>query len=146
MIDYHIQSIRNRPGATTKVTTQVASFKDFLLYIALGAAFIALFFWYSWQHLTLLSLHYQVEQIRQENDTLREQNRALALEQASLESPQRIDSVARERLGMQPIQQGNVVLLSEMDLADTSIVAQVSGVPNSRLRSTKTTAEQASPQ
>lgn len=109
MMDYHIQSVRNHQAVRI---TGMASFQDFLLYVILGAALIAVFFCYSWQHLSMLSLHYQIEQIKQENEELREQNRALTLEQASLESPQRIDAVARH-LGMVPAQGAGVVLLSE---------------------------------
>lgn len=109
MMDYHVQSVRNHQAVRT---TGMASFRDFLLYVILGAAFIAVFFCYSWQHLSMLSLHYQIEQIKQENEAVREQNRALALEQASLESPQRIDTVARQ-LGMVPAQGAGIVLLSE---------------------------------
>ena len=85
--------------------------------IALGCLFM-LVMTYTWQHFKAIEYGYKVESLRAQRDDLREVNRALRLEDASLRSPERIDRLARE-LGMQPPQAGQVIRMDSA-LPDSS--------------------------
>jgi cell division protein FtsL len=52
------------------------------------------------QHFQCVRYGYQIEQLKTEYATLEEQNHQFRLEQAALADPQRIDTLARTRLGM----------------------------------------------
>ena len=54
----------------------------------------------AWQHFQCVRDGYQIEQLKAESATLEEQNHQLRLEQAALADPERIDTLARTRLGM----------------------------------------------
>lgn len=55
---------------------------------------------YAWQHYQCLRLSYSLEQLDQAQSQATELNRELRTERAALNSPQRIDLLARNRLGM----------------------------------------------
>jgi len=55
---------------------------------------------FAWQHFQCVRDGYRVEQLKTERAGLEEWNHQLRLEQASLADPQRIDTLARTRLGM----------------------------------------------
>jgi cell division protein FtsL len=55
---------------------------------------------FAWQHFQCVRYGYQVEQLKAERANLEEQNHQLRLDQAALADPQRIDTLARARLGM----------------------------------------------
>jgi cell division protein FtsL len=55
---------------------------------------------FAWQHFQCVRDGYQVEQLKTQRAALEEWNHQLRLEQASLADPQRIDTVAREELGL----------------------------------------------
>ncbi len=63
---------------------------------------------YTWQHFKAIEYGYKVESLRIERDGLKEMNRTLQWEAASLRSPERIDKWAREH-GMQPPQAGQEI-------------------------------------
>jgi cell division protein FtsL len=63
---------------------------------------------YTWQHFKAIEYGYQVERLKVQRDGLGEENRALKLEEASLRSPGRIDTIARQ-MGMQPPQAGQIL-------------------------------------
>jgi cell division protein FtsL len=75
--------------------------------IALGCLFL-LVMTYTWQHFKAIEYGYQVEKLKVQRDSMAEENRALKLEEASLRSPGRIDTIARQ-MGMQPPQAGQVI-------------------------------------
>jgi len=68
----------------------------------LGLGFVVFLFvlMFAWQHFQCVRYGYQVEQIKAEYTTLEEQNHQYRLEQAALADPERIDTLARTRLGM----------------------------------------------
>jgi cell division protein FtsL len=74
---------------------------------ALGCLFV-LVMTYTWQHFKAIEYGYQVERLKFQRDGLGEENRALKLEEASLRSPGRIDTIARQ-MGMQPPQAGQIL-------------------------------------
>ncbi|HEV2388492.1 MAG TPA: hypothetical protein VGS20_14695 [Candidatus Acidoferrales bacterium] len=55
---------------------------------------------YAWQHYQCLRLSYALEQLNQAQSQVAQLNRQLRTELAALDSPQRIDLLARDRLGM----------------------------------------------
>jgi cell division protein FtsL len=100
---------------------------------ALGCLFL-LVMTYTWQHFKAIEYGYQVERLRVQRDGLGEENRALKLEEASLRSPGRIDSIARQ-MGMQPPQAGQILPM-DSGLPDTgapvmakAVVLSVVSVP-----------------
>jgi cell division protein FtsL len=61
------------------------------------------------QHFQGVRYGYQIEQLKAERTALEEWNRQLRLEQASLADPQRIDTLARRKLGLTPPKPEQVV-------------------------------------
>ena len=55
---------------------------------------------FAWQHFQCVRNGYQIEQLKSERTALEEWNHQLRLEQASLADPQRIDTLARQELGL----------------------------------------------
>jgi cell division protein FtsL len=68
--------------------------------VALGALLAAFVFLYAWQHFQSIQLNYQVEQLKADQAQAVELNQQLKLEVASLRSPGRIDTIARQELGL----------------------------------------------
>jgi len=57
---------------------------------------------FAWQHFQCVRYGYQIANLERERGALQEWNRELRLEQASLVEPRRIDTLARETLGLAP--------------------------------------------
>jgi cell division protein FtsL len=68
--------------------------------LGLGVLVFLFVLLFAWQHFQCVRYGYQVEQLKTERAALDEWNHQLRLEQASLADPQRIDTLARTRLGM----------------------------------------------
>jgi cell division protein FtsL len=62
--------------------------------LALGA------FLYAWQHFACIQLRYQLESLKSQRAQAVELNQELRLEVAGLQSPERIDQIARAQLGL----------------------------------------------
>ena len=77
-----------------------ARVRDFWRRVAAGAAISACLLFYAWQHFECIQLRYQLEQL----DATRAQsallNQKLHLEVATLLSPERVDVIARNQLGL----------------------------------------------
>jgi cell division protein FtsL len=68
--------------------------------LGLGVLVFLFVFLFAWQHFQCVRYGYQIEQSKAERAELEEQNHQLRLEQAALADPERIDTLARTRLGM----------------------------------------------
>ncbi len=68
--------------------------------LALGAALAGGGMLWAWQHFQCIQLGYQIEELKSEKAQATELNVQLRLEAASLRSPERIDAIARYRLGL----------------------------------------------
>jgi cell division protein FtsL len=68
--------------------------------LGLGVLVFLFVLLFAWQHFQCVRYGYQIEQLKAEYATLEEQNHQLRLEQAALDDPERIDTLARNRLGM----------------------------------------------
>ena len=64
---------------------------------------------YVWQHFSAIEIGYQVETQKQQVAQMQEQNRQLRLSEAQLSNPVRIDQIAREQLGLNAPEPGQVV-------------------------------------
>ena len=74
--------------------------RECLSFLGLGVLVFLFVLMFAWQHFQCVRYGYQVEQLKAEHATLEEQNHQLRLEQAALADPERIDTLARTRLGM----------------------------------------------
>lgn len=63
---------------------------------------------YAFQHFKAIEYGYKIEILRSQRNTLSELNRALRLEEASLQDPQRIDTLAR-KMGLQSPEAGQII-------------------------------------
>ncbi len=68
--------------------------------LALSVLIFLFGFLLAWQHFQCVRLGYQIEQLKTQRTGLEESNHQLRLEQAGLADPQRIDTLARVKLGM----------------------------------------------
>jgi cell division protein FtsL len=68
--------------------------------IAIGCVLVLVLLFSAWQHFELLRHGYRLEDMQRERATEQEINRHLRLEIETLRSPQRIEKLATERLGM----------------------------------------------
>jgi cell division protein FtsL len=93
--------------------------------LSVAAVFVVLMF-YTWQHFRSIEYGYRIESQKSERDRLREVNRALELEEASLRDPGRIDPLARQ-MGLTAPQPGQVVRLDADDQGGR-VMAQMSPV------------------
>jgi cell division protein FtsL len=64
--------------------------------LVLAAAVLA----YAWQNFEMIRIGYRMEELRLERERLLKIQRKLSLERSSLTSPDRIESIAVQRLGM----------------------------------------------
>jgi cell division protein FtsL len=81
--------------------------------VALGVLMLAGALLYVWQHIHVVRLGYEIEQLREQEAALVQENKALRLEMGQLRSLKRVEEIARRRLGMVAPKPGQVVLLPE---------------------------------
>jgi cell division protein FtsL len=80
----------------------------------------------AWEHVQIRQIGYQIESVRSDSDVIQSENHLLMVERAALRSPQRIDAIACNTLGMaRPSQQQVVVLDATHTLGEQPIMAQV---------------------
>jgi cell division protein FtsL len=86
----------------------------------LGLLVFLFIFLFAGQHFQCVRYGYQVEQLKTERAALEEWNHQLRLEQASLADPERIDTLARNKLGMVSPSPQQVIRLGEPEPAAVS--------------------------
>ncbi len=74
--------------------------RECFVLLGLGILFFVVVFAYAWQHFTCLRNGYELESLKGQRLTLEESNRELRLERAHLNSLERIDTMARQELGL----------------------------------------------
>jgi cell division protein FtsL len=77
-----------------------AGLKDFWRRAATGSALAACLLFYALQHFECIQKRYQIEQLQSERTQAAELNQQLQLEIATLDSPMRVDAIARNQLGL----------------------------------------------
>ncbi len=78
---------------------------------ALAVAVLA----YAWQHFEMIRIGYRMEELRMTRERLLRTERQLALERASLISPDRIEAIATERLGLRPPSVSQVIVIEPLN-------------------------------
>jgi cell division protein FtsL len=76
--------------------------RDCLKLVGFFASLFVLAVLYILPYLALRHSGYNVEDLKRQNLALGEENRALQVQESTLRDPQRIDTIARTRLGMKP--------------------------------------------
>ena len=94
-------AVEARAGAGLRVSTFLLS-----LLVLVAVALV-----YVWSHLYNTQLKYQIAEEMTVRDNLMEENRRLKVEIATLKSPQRIESIARDKLKLQYPEREQVVLI-----------------------------------
>jgi cell division protein FtsL len=94
-------AVEAREGAGLRVSTSLLS-----LLVLVAVALV-----YVWSHLYNTQLKYQIAEEMTVRDNLMEENRRLKVEIATLKSPQRIESIARDKLKLQYPEREQVVLI-----------------------------------
>jgi len=101
--------------------------RDFWRCLATGALMAGCLFFYAWQHFQCIQVRYQIEQLETQRVQAAELNQQLRLEVATLRSPMRVDTIARNDLGLTVPVPGQVAPAEDASdgvLADARIVVQ----------------------
>jgi cell division protein FtsL len=93
--------------------------------LGLGVLVFLFVLLFAWQHFQCVRYGYQTEQCKAQRTTLEEQNHQLRLEQAALADPQRIDTLARTRLGMVSPSPQQVIRVGEPEPAADALEGPV---------------------
>jgi cell division protein FtsL len=87
--------------------------RECLLLMLLGFFCLLLFLFLAWQHFKTLRQGYENQILKKEITQIAEANHQLKLERAYLRSPQRIDLIAKSKLGLITPSYEQLVVLSE---------------------------------
>jgi cell division protein FtsL len=79
--------------------------------ILLAIALMGLLLLYVWERVEVVRVGYQIERLKAQRVVLQRERDELQVKLSTMTSPERIARVAREKLGMSPPQQGQVVLV-----------------------------------
>jgi cell division protein FtsL len=80
--------------------TSRARLREFWHRVAVGAAMAAGLLFYAWQHFECIEKRYLLEQLETQRAQAAQLNQQLHLEVATLRSPERVDTIARNQLGL----------------------------------------------
>jgi len=104
-----------------------AQLREFWRRVAAGSALACCLFFYAWQHFECIQLRYQIEHLEQQRAQAAQLNQQLHVEVATLRAPGRVDSIARNQLGLTisvPGQAASADASSEAVIAQTRTIAQ----------------------
>jgi len=118
----------------TRLTKEVdyGRTKECLWLMSLGFFCLLIFLFLTWQHFQVIRDGYDSEVLKKEVTQLSEENDQLTLERASLRSPQRIDLIARKKLGLCAPAHNQIVVLSTAFPTEplATLVAKSDKTPN----------------
>ena len=77
----------------------------------LAIALMGLLLLYVWERVEVVRVGYQIERLKTQRTALQRERDELQVKVSALTSPERVARVAKEKLGMTPPQQGQVVLV-----------------------------------
>ena len=99
-----------------------ASSGRYSLLVAAVVIIIALLFilFYLWSRLIVVSLGYEIAKANKERVELMADNKRLKLENLSLKSPQRIEAIALDRLGLIYPKREQVIIVKSSNVKDQS--------------------------
>jgi cell division protein FtsL len=93
--------------------------------VGIGTVLVLVLMFSAWQHFELLRHGYRLEQMQRERAAEEDVNRHLRLEIETLRAPQRIESLATERLGMVAPSAGEAIVLERVTPAEPPAKALV---------------------
>jgi len=102
------EAIKRNVYDTHVKTPAGVKYSTFIL-VALALMAVALI--YVWSHIHMTELEYSVAREMSIKEKLLDEQRKLKVEQATLKSPQRIEAIAKEKLGMVYPERDQVILL-----------------------------------
>jgi cell division protein FtsL len=79
---------------------------------------------FAWQHFQCVQFGYRIAQVKSQKASLEQWNHQLRLERASLADPERIDYLARKRLGLVPPDPNQVIRVAPANDEEGSVLAQ----------------------
>jgi len=85
--------------------------RDLWQSLGIGVVLVIVLLFSAWQHFELLRHGYRLEQMQRDRAAESDINRHLRLEMETLRAPQRIETLATERLGMVTPKDGEAVVL-----------------------------------
>lgn len=97
------QTVRDQDGASGSI--------GYSTWIFIASVLMAVALIYVWSHIHMTELEYQIAQELSSREQLAEEQAKLKLELATLKSPQRIETIAREKLQMTYPEREQVILL-----------------------------------
>ncbi len=97
------QTVREQDRASSDV--------GYSTWIFIASILLAVALIYVWSHIHMTELEYQIAQELSSREQLAEEQAKLKLELATLKSPQRIETIAREKLQMTYPEREQVILL-----------------------------------
>lgn len=77
--------------------------------LALGTLAFVFIMLFAWQHFECVRYGYLIQQLKQQQAAIVEQNHSLKLQFASLSDPQRVDTIAQSELGLAPPAPGQII-------------------------------------
>ena len=98
---------RERPARKSRAGQR----RNIFLLVALGVALIGLVWLHVWLRLQVVRMGYVLSTTSKLQSRLEQENRELKIELATMTSPDRLDSLARRRLGLQQPEKGQVIVL-----------------------------------
>jgi cell division protein FtsL len=96
--EYH--TIKKIDNSRLVRPTSSAGLRDLWRRLAAGAGIAACLWFYAWQHFECIQIRYQIEQLQAQRTQAAQLDQQLHLEVATLRSPSRVDSIARNDLGL----------------------------------------------
>ena len=81
--------------------------------LALGTLAFFFIMLFAWQHFECVRYGYLIQQMKQEQAEKMERNHSLKVQFASLSDPQRIDTLARSELGLEPPKSSQIIQIGD---------------------------------
>ena len=81
--------------------------------LALGTLAFLFIMLFAWQHFECVRYGYLIQQMKQEQAEKMERNHSLKVQFASLSDPQRIDTLARSELGLEPPKSSQIIQIGD---------------------------------
>ena len=124
-----------------KRRTDERNLRELLSIILSVLALAAVFFFCSWVRSRIVELGYSEQNLRAEEESLLRTQRILVVEEANLQNPERIDSIARNDLGMTRVRTNQLLSpqFQDLELGGPTRLAMAS-VPPPSVESRKSSA------
>jgi cell division protein FtsL len=97
------QTVRPQDDASRRI--------GYSTWIFIASVMMAVALLYVWSHIHMTELEYQIARELNSREEITEEQRKLKIELATLKSPQRIETIARERLQMTYPEREQVIML-----------------------------------